>query len=98
MCKDVDLSHGLTIDFGQYLEMNHTTTMYIESQIMLTQAGTWPINTNHNVAFSLPHDIELLMQQFQSFYATSYPKRRLQFLFEYSTGNEDRIVFDLICF
>ncbi|CAL1537603.1 unnamed protein product [Lymnaea stagnalis] len=79
MFTDVSVSYDHVVNFNDYLkELN--TTLGVNFNILVFQAGAWPITQQNNISFHIPQQLEKSVRLFEEFYNKKFNGRKLTWM------------------
>lgn len=88
MFTDVGLSKELTDKFLEYVRLKEET-LDVQMQILVLQAGAWPLSTNlqaGQTGLAVPLQLQPSIRLFEQFYTSSHSGRKLTWLFNLANG------------
>ncbi|XP_005109508.1 cullin-2 [Aplysia californica] len=79
MFTDVSVSADHVNNFTTYLRSKNES-LGINFNILVFQAGAWPINQPNNITFNIPMELEKSVQLFEEFYSKKFSGRKLTWM------------------
>lgn len=79
MFTDISVSADLVMNFNKYLK-DENENLGINFNILVFQAGAWPIAQQNNITFHIPQQLEKSVQFFEEFYKEKFNGRKLTWM------------------
>ncbi|GFR87398.1 cullin-2-like [Elysia marginata] len=79
MFTDISVSSDLVVNFNKYLK-DKNENLGINFNILVFQAGAWPIAQQNNITFHIPQQLEKSVRLFEEFYKEKFNGRKLTWM------------------
>ncbi|KAK3804257.1 hypothetical protein RRG08_040764 [Elysia crispata] len=79
MFTDISVSSDLVMNFNNYLK-ERNQNLGINFNILVFQAGAWPIPHQNNITFHIPQQLEKSVRLFEEFYKEKFNGRKLTWM------------------
>ncbi|GFO38017.1 cullin-2-like, partial [Plakobranchus ocellatus] len=79
MFTDISVSSDHVVNFNNYLKVNNQS-LGVNFNILVFQAGAWPITQQNNITFHIPQQLEKSVRLFEEFYKKKFNGRKLTWM------------------
>ncbi|XP_050388623.1 cullin-2 [Patella vulgata] len=86
MFNDITISYELTSIFHD-LAKRHEYNLGVSFNIMVLQAGAWPIPQSNLPTFNVPQELEKSVKKFEGFYNDKFSGRKLTWMHNFCTAD-----------